>query len=159
MPNSKGCICLTPHRGDEDRPLPFLFFGKGQLGSALMGSLQIFSFLTEGLFGYSCHPLPKSATAYLFPQSGNVHYFCSGPISVDPICPQLKYIYIYIYTYIHIHTYIIYMYVCYIYIYIYIHITYIYIYIYIYTYIFICPPVVEAVEPADPAETMTSKSL
>ena len=27
--------------------------GKGQMGSALMGSLQISSFLTEGLFGYS----------------------------------------------------------------------------------------------------------
>ena len=28
-------------------------FGKGQMGSALMGSLQISSFLTEGLLGYS----------------------------------------------------------------------------------------------------------
>ena len=28
-------------------------FGKGQMGSALMGSLQISCFLTEGLFGYS----------------------------------------------------------------------------------------------------------
>ena len=27
--------------------------GKGQMGSALMGSLQILCFLTEGLFGYS----------------------------------------------------------------------------------------------------------
>ena len=32
--------------------------------------------------------LPKSARAYLFPQSVKNHYFCSGPISVDPICPQ-----------------------------------------------------------------------
>ena len=32
--------------------------------------------------------LPKSARAYLFPQSVNMHYFCSCPISVDPICPQ-----------------------------------------------------------------------
>ena len=32
--------------------------------------------------------LPKSARAYLFPQSVRIHYFCSGPISVDPICPQ-----------------------------------------------------------------------
>ena len=28
------------------------------------------------------------AGAYLFPQSVKLHYFCSGPISVDPICPQ-----------------------------------------------------------------------
>ena len=26
--------------------------------------------------------------AYLFPPSVKVHYLCSGPISVDPICPQ-----------------------------------------------------------------------
>ena len=56
------------------------------MGSALLGSLQISCCLTEGLFGYS--PLtyfyiPKSARAYLFPQSVKNHYFCSGPISVD----------------------------------------------------------------------------
>ena len=35
--------------------------------------------------------LPKSARAYLFPQSFKMNYFCcSGPISVDPICPQPK---------------------------------------------------------------------
>ena len=32
--------------------------------------------------------LPKSAGAYLFLQSVKNSYFCSGPISVDPICPQ-----------------------------------------------------------------------
>ena len=32
--------------------------------------------------------LPKSASAYLFPQSARIHYFCSGPITVDPIRPQ-----------------------------------------------------------------------
>ena len=26
--------------------------------------------------------------AYLFPHSVKTHYFCCGPISVDPICPQ-----------------------------------------------------------------------
>ena len=32
--------------------------------------------------------IPKSARAYLFPQCVKVHYlFCSGPVSVDPICP------------------------------------------------------------------------
>ena len=34
--------------------------------------------------------LPKSARAYLFLQSVEIHYFCSGPISVDPICRQPK---------------------------------------------------------------------
>ena len=33
--------------------------------------------------------LPRSARAYLSPQSVNTHYFRSGPnSSVDPICPQ-----------------------------------------------------------------------
>ena len=32
----------------------------------------------------------KSARAYLFLQSVKMNYFCSGPISVDPICPQPK---------------------------------------------------------------------
>ena len=32
--------------------------------------------------------IPESARGYLFPQSVKIHYFCSGPISVDPICPQ-----------------------------------------------------------------------
>ena len=34
--------------------------------------------------------LPKSARAYLFLILSNNCYFCSGPISVDPICPQPK---------------------------------------------------------------------
>ena len=25
-----------------------------------------------------------------FPQSAKIRYFCSGPVSVDPICPQPK---------------------------------------------------------------------
>ena len=32
--------------------------------------------------------LPKSARPYLFSPPVKTHYFCSGPISVDPICPQ-----------------------------------------------------------------------
>ena len=32
--------------------------------------------------------LPKSARAYLFPESVETHYFRSGPISADPISPQ-----------------------------------------------------------------------
>ena len=33
---------------------------------------------------------PKSARAYLFPRSVELHDFCSGPMSADPICPQPK---------------------------------------------------------------------
>ena len=41
--------------------------------------------------------LPKSARAYLSPQSAKIHYLCSGPMSVDPICPQPN-VCAYIYT-------------------------------------------------------------
>ena len=67
--------------------------GKGQMGSALIRSLRISHFLTEGLFGHFpliYFYLPRSARACLFPQSVKKHYFCSGPLSVDPICPQPK---------------------------------------------------------------------
>ena len=32
--------------------------------------------------------LPKIVSACLFPQPATIHYFCSGPISIDLICPQ-----------------------------------------------------------------------
>ena len=65
--------------------------GKGQMGSALLGSLRIYCFFDRGTFWvlpltylYSA----KRARAYLFPQSVEIRYFCSGPVSVDPVCPQ-----------------------------------------------------------------------
>ena len=64
---------------------------KGKTGSALMRSLQISCFFDSGTFWVlpsTYFYLSKSARAYLFPQSVKIHYFCSGPISVDPICPQ-----------------------------------------------------------------------
>ena len=67
-----------------------LYLGKGQLWSALMGSLQISCLMTGTFWALPlayCY-LPRSARAHLFPQSVEIHYFCSGPISVDPICPQ-----------------------------------------------------------------------
>ena len=67
--------------------------GKGQMGSALMGSLEPFMFFDRGSFWVLpliYFYLPKSARAYLFPQSVKNPYFCSGPISADPICPQPK---------------------------------------------------------------------
>ena len=66
-------------------------FGKGQMGSALMGSLRFFlCFSTEGLFWVLplTYIFPKVPGRTFFPQSIKQTYFCSGPISVDPICPQ-----------------------------------------------------------------------
>ena len=51
----------------------------------------MFMFFESGtfwVFPLTYFYLPKSARAYLFPRSVKIHYFCSGPISVDPICPH-----------------------------------------------------------------------
>ena len=65
-----------------------LHVGKGQMGSALTGSLQIsFFFLTQGLLDTPVISSKKCQGAPFFPICKN-HYLCSGPISVDPICPQ-----------------------------------------------------------------------
>ena len=67
-------------------------FERGQMGSAPRGSLQFSCFFGGGTFWVlplAYFYLPKSARAYLLPQSVEVrYYFCSGPASVDPICPQ-----------------------------------------------------------------------
>ena len=67
--------------------------GKGQTGSALIGSLQIscnvfFDRRTFWALPLTYFDIVKSARSYLFPQSFKIHYFCSGPISVDPIYLQ-----------------------------------------------------------------------
>ena len=46
--------------------------GMRQVGSALMVSLQISCFRQRD---FLCTPV-------------KIHHFCSGPISVDPVCPQ-----------------------------------------------------------------------
>ena len=50
--------------------------------------------LTEGLFGYWRQPtfiFPEVPGRTFFPNLSQViNYFCSGPISADPICPQPK---------------------------------------------------------------------
>ena len=64
---------------------------RDKMGSALIGSLQVSCFLDRGTFWVlplTYFHLPKSARAYLFPQSVEIHYFCSGPISVDPVSLQ-----------------------------------------------------------------------
>ena len=123
--------------------------GKGQMGAAPTGSLQIRCFWTEVLLGTNLSKSIKINQCWvLVPQSIKTHYFFSDPISVDPTCAQPKAVNvplpsqqkacdscIYIYIYVHICVYA-YMYV-YIHIYIYIY-THIYIYIYLHMYIYIC---------------------
>ena len=43
---------------------------------------------TFGVLALTYFYIPKSARAYLFPQPVKTCYFCSGPVCVDPICPQ-----------------------------------------------------------------------
>ena len=62
------------------------------MGSALMGPLRIFSCFYRGTFRA---PIFQNLSisvnfAFLFPQPAKTHYFSSGPIRVDPICPQTK---------------------------------------------------------------------
>ena len=61
-------------------------FGKGTNGVSANGVAANFMFCC--LLPLTYFYLPKSARAYLFPQHLKVHDFCSGPSSVDPICPQ-----------------------------------------------------------------------
>ena len=61
------------------------------VGVSTNGVTANFMFFDKGTFGavtLTYFYLPKSVRAYLFPQSVEIHYFCSGPISVDLICPQ-----------------------------------------------------------------------
>ena len=64
---------------------------KGTNGVSTNGVTACFISFARGTFWVlplTYFYLPRSARAYLFPQSVKSHYFCSGPISVDPICPQ-----------------------------------------------------------------------
>ena len=58
--------------------------GRGQMGSALMGSLQILYFLigTFRVLPLTCFYLPQSA--YFFPQSVKNHYFAAAPLALTP---------------------------------------------------------------------------
>ena len=60
--------------------------GNGTNGVSTTGVTAIFMCFGQKDLTYLY--IPKSVRAYLFPQSVKIHYFCSGPISVDPICPQ-----------------------------------------------------------------------
>ena len=45
---------------------------------------MVFDRGTLGILSLTYFYIPKSAGAYLFPQSFNIQYFCDGPIIVDP---------------------------------------------------------------------------
>ena len=60
---------------------------KGAHGVSPNGVTANFMFFDSGTFWVlplTCFHLPKSARANLFPHPVNIHYFCSGPTSVDP---------------------------------------------------------------------------
>ena len=79
---------LCQQRFQRELPEPQL--GRGQMGSALMGSLQL-SFFYRNLFGYSRQPtfiFPKVPGRICSPNLSKFVTFCSGPISVDPMRPQ-----------------------------------------------------------------------
>ena len=64
---------------------------RGRDGVSTNGVTANFMFFDGGTFWVlllTYFHFPKSARAYLFPQSVEIPYFCSGPIGVDPICPQ-----------------------------------------------------------------------
>ena len=62
--------------------------GEGQNGVSTNGVTANHLFFDRGTFRVlplTCFYLPKSAVAYLFPQSVKNHYFCSGHIRADLI--------------------------------------------------------------------------
>ena len=72
--NTKSCLVRTR-------------FGKGQTGSALMGSLQHFMFFDRGTFWVlllTYFYLPKSARAYFFSQSVEFITFAAAPLVLTP---------------------------------------------------------------------------
>ena len=67
---------------------------KGTNGVSTNG-ITAFFMLFDGLFGYQSVKIGQRMSkainlTYFFTQSIKMHYFCSDPISVDPICPQPK---------------------------------------------------------------------
>ena len=64
-------------------------FAKGQMGSAQMGSLQfLLSFFDRNFLGTPVNLLLSSQKCQGVPPIYQNSYFCSGPISVNPLCPR-----------------------------------------------------------------------
>ena len=66
------------------------FRSRNLVDGALMGSLQMFMFFDRDFSGTPVNLLLYSQKCQGVPFSPicQIHYFCSSPISVDPICPQ-----------------------------------------------------------------------
>ena len=80
---AQGLVSREPSVGGSAR--------RGTNGVSTSGVTANFMFFDRGTFSVlllTNFDIPKSARAYQFPKSVKIHYFCSGPISVDPICPQ-----------------------------------------------------------------------
>ena len=69
---------------------------KGTNGVCTNGVIANVSLFDRGTLGVPLTYLylPKSARAYLFQQSINIIYIFSGPISVDLICPQPRWMHV-----------------------------------------------------------------
>ena len=66
---------------------------KGTNGVSTNGvpaNFQFFDGGTSWVLPLTYFYIPRSARAYLSPQSVEIRYFCGGPVSVDPISPQTK---------------------------------------------------------------------
>ena len=67
-------------------------FGKGHMGSALIGSLQCYVFWQRDFGGIPvniCFIFPKVPGRTFFPKLSKFITFAAAPLnSVDPICPQ-----------------------------------------------------------------------
>ena len=75
-----GMLKLTPRHCTP----AIAHFGKGQMMVSTNGVTAIFIMFGTGTFWVlplTYLYIPKSARAYLFPQSVQIHYFCSGPIN------------------------------------------------------------------------------
>ena len=69
------------------QPVPVSGSRKGQMGSALMGSLQMLCFLTEGLFGYSRWSTfisPEVAGHTFFANLSKFITFAAAPLVLTP---------------------------------------------------------------------------
>ena len=80
--------CGEAARKGRNGECPRAQFRQVQMGSVTATISCSFDRGTFGVLPLTYFYFPKSAMAYLFLQSVKMHYFCSGPIGVDPICPQ-----------------------------------------------------------------------
>ena len=74
--------------GDGRRRLSSEKGTNGVSTNGVTANFMVFDRVASWVLPLTYFDIPKSVRAYLLPQSVRTRYFCSGPISVDPICPQ-----------------------------------------------------------------------